>query len=97
MDVENLGPETIDYLLKKGLVKDIQDIYSFNPDYLLGEPGFGEKKIGLIKEGIRKSLEQPYEVVLISLGVPELGRKAVELLVAAGFRDIDSLLRAADG
>ncbi len=96
MDVENLGPETIDYLLKKGLVKDIQDIYSFNPDYLLNEPGFGEKKVNLIKEGIRKSLEQPYEVVLVSLGVPELGRKAVELLVAAGFRDIDSLLRAAD-
>ncbi len=96
MDVENLGPETVDYLLKIGLVKDIQDIYSFNPDHLLGEPGFREKKIGLIKEGIRKSLEQPYEVVLVSLGVPELGRKAVELLVAAGFKDIDSLLRAAD-
>ena len=97
MDIENLGPETLDLLIEKGLVHDVDDLYGFNPDELLTMPGFGKKKVDLIKAGLEKSKEKPYRTVLQSLGIPELGQKAVELLLEAGFRDIDSLLEAADG
>jgi DNA ligase (NAD+) len=96
MDIENLGPETIEVLLKKKLVRDLPDIYTFDTEKLRGEPGFGDKKIRLIKEGIERSREKPFKTVLVSLGIPDLGQNAAELLIEAGYRDIDSLLALAD-
>ena len=96
MDIDNLGPETAAVLIDEGLVGGIEDIYSFDPDALSGLPGFGEKKIELIRKGIDASRAQPYSRVLPSLGIPDLGQKAAELLIEAGYRDIDSLLAAAD-
>jgi DNA ligase (NAD+) len=96
MDIENLGPETIDLLIERGLVKDIDDLYRFAPEQLLGVPGFGEKKVELLRKGLEKSKAKPYRAVLVSLGIPEVGQKVVELLCEAGYRDIDSLLAAAE-
>ncbi|MGA2763144.1 MAG: NAD-dependent DNA ligase LigA [Spirochaetia bacterium] len=96
MDIEGLGPETIDVLLRNGLVHDIDDIYSFDPTRLLDLPGFGEKKVDAIREGIDRSRKLPLHVVLPSLGIPEIGQKVTELLIDAGYRDIDSLLELAD-
>ncbi len=96
MDIESLGPETIDVLINKGWVKDIADIYYFDPDNLVNLPGFGEKKVKLIREGIERSKEKPFHTVLQSLGIPEVGGKVVELLIDAGYRDIDSLFELAD-
>ena len=95
MDIENLGPETIKRLIDLGLIKDIPDIYFFNPDELLSVEGFGEKKVKLIKEGIEKSKQQPFEVVLASLGLEEIGPKVVELLINAGYDSIDKIIEAA--
>jgi DNA ligase (NAD+) len=96
MDIENLGPGTIDFLIEKGLVKDIPDLYSFDIESLADEMGFGPKKVQLLREGIVNSLQRPYQTVLVSLGIPELGQKVSELLIGAGFRDIDGLLDAVD-
>ena len=96
MDIDGLGPETVAVLIEQGLVSRIENLYTFDPDDLTGLPGFGEKKIKLIREGIEASKERPYQRVLTSLGVPDLGQKAAELLIEAGYEDIDSLLRAAD-
>jgi DNA ligase (NAD+) len=95
MDIENLGPETLDLLIREGLVTSVVDLYRFDPEALAGLPGFGPKKIRLIKAGIEKSKTQPYRVVLQALGIPELGPRASELLIEAGFRDITCLLEAA--
>lgn len=95
MDIENLGPETLDLLIGRGLVKNIVDIYTFDPQKLEGLPGFGPRKIELIRAGIEKSKGKPYRTVLQALGIPELGPRVAELLIAAGFRDIDSLVAAA--
>jgi DNA ligase (NAD+) len=96
MDIESLGPQTLDLLIEKGLVQDVPDLFTFDPQALLDYPGFGEKKVELIRAGIEKSRRQPYRVVLQSLGMPEIGPKVVELLVDAGYRDIDALLALAD-
>jgi DNA ligase (NAD+) len=95
MDIENLGPETLEVLVQKGLVRDIDDIYRFDPAALLELPGFGEKKVELIRQGIARSKDRPYRRVLVALGIPEIGQKVVELLCEAGYRDIDSLLALA--
>ena len=97
MDIEGLGPETIEVLLKNGLVRDIQDIYTFDPGRLLELPGFGEKKVAAIREGIAKSREQPFRIVFQSLGIPDIGQKVTELLIDAGYADMTALLALADG
>lgn len=96
MDIDNFGPETAAYLIEKGIITGLEDIYRFDPESLAGEAGFGEKKIALLKRGIEASKEQPYRRVLPSLGIPDLGQKAAELLIEAGYRSIDALLKAAD-
>jgi DNA ligase (NAD+) len=95
MDIDNLGPETLDVLIEQGLVQDVQDLYTFDPEKLLELPGFGEKKVRLIREGLEKSKQRGYRNVLVSLGIPDIGGKAVELLTEGGYRDIDALLAAA--
>jgi DNA ligase (NAD+) len=96
MDIEGVGPETLEVLIREALVRDVQDLYSFDPGKLLSIPGFGAKKVEGIREGIAASKRRPYRRVLVALGLPELGQKAVELLAEAGFHDIDSLLELAD-
>ena len=95
IDIENLGSETIDLLIEQDLVHDIVDLYRFDPEKLFDLPGFGPKKVSLIKKSLKRSRERPYRVVLTSLGIPEIGPKVVELLIEAGFRDIDRLVAAA--
>ncbi|MDD3996352.1 MAG: NAD-dependent DNA ligase LigA [Sphaerochaetaceae bacterium] len=96
MDIEGLGPETIAAIVAKGWVADIYDLYRFDIDRLVGEPGFGEKKVAAIKKGLELSKCKPYRNVLVSLGIPEFGKKAVELLMNDGIRSIDELLAIVD-
>ncbi|WP_319563230.1 NAD-dependent DNA ligase LigA [Marispirochaeta sp.] len=96
MDIDGLGPETAAVLLDQGIIAGIEDIYTFDAERLKGLPGFGEKKIALLQKGIKESRKRPFRIVLPSLGIPDLGQKAAELLIEAGFRDVDSLLEAAD-
>ncbi|MBN1797242.1 MAG: NAD-dependent DNA ligase LigA [Spirochaetales bacterium] len=95
MDIENLGAETIDFLYSKKIINNAEDIYTFDPYELLSFNGFAEKKIELIKQGIEKSKQQPFAKVLQALGIPEIGKKVIELLIDAGFSDIDSIIQAA--
>jgi len=95
MDIENLGSETVRVLLDMGLIKDIPDIYTFDPKHLIEVEGFGEKKVTLLREGIEKSKKQPFSVVLTSLGLDELGPRIAELLIENGYDSIDKLIATA--
>jgi DNA ligase (NAD+) len=92
MDIESLGPETLEVLVSQGLVRDAADLFTCDFDRLTGVPGFGEKKIAALKEGIALARTRPYATVLTSLGVPDLGKKLVELLLGAGILTFDALV-----
>lgn len=96
MDMDGLGPETLDVLIDNNFVGDIEDLFSFDYSRLTDFPGFGDKKVALISGGLEAGREKPYRTVLKSLGIPELGAKAAELLTDAGFRSIDDLLSLSD-
>jgi DNA ligase (NAD+) len=96
MDIDGLGPETVDLMIREGFVSEPADLYHFDYRKLLDYPGFGEKKINAIRRGLEKSKKQPFQVLLSSLGIPELGKKVVELLINAGYRTIKSLYDLAD-
>lgn len=95
MDIDHLGSETLDRLIDGGLVTDVQDIFTFEVDRVLEWEGFGERKAALLKEGIRRSRGRPFRTVLPALGMPEIGPKVTELLIDAGYYDVDRLLAVA--
>ena len=99
MDMEGLGPRTIEILYDNGFVRSIGDLYRFDFNRLRGLEGFGGtegKKIEGIKVAILESRKTPFRNVLVSLGIPEFGKKAVDLVCDAGFDSMDRLLQAAD-
>ncbi|MDR1931543.1 MAG: NAD-dependent DNA ligase LigA [Spirochaetales bacterium] len=95
MNIENLGGETVEFLWKEGFVKDIPDIYKIPYEKLSGYPGFGERKIERIRQGIENSRDQPYEIVLPSLGIPEVGSKVTEILCENGIDTVEKLFELA--
>ena len=90
------SPRTIQVLLKLELVNDVQDLYNIDFEKLSGVKGFGDKKITSIREAIEKSKEQPFSRVLLSLGIPEVGKKIVDTLVKNGFDSIEKLYKVAE-
>ncbi len=92
MDIENFGPETVNYLYEKGVLHDIPDLYTIDYSSLVDDVGFGNKKVQLLEKGVTESKKRPYETVLVSLGLPDLGKKGVQLLINGGIKDIDTLL-----
>ncbi|MBN2738414.1 MAG: NAD-dependent DNA ligase LigA [Spirochaetales bacterium] len=92
MDIENLGPETLNYLFDQGHVRRPADIFTFDFHRLEGEAGFGEKRVDSIRKGIEKARERPFQRLLPSLGIPDLGPKAAELLIEEGINSLDKLL-----
>ena len=93
MDIEGLGPKTVEFLFDNGFVKRLEDFYTFNYDTLLSYEGFGSegKKVSIIKRGLKESKKVPFRRVLVSLGVPEFGKKAAELVIKAGYDNIDKI------
>lgn len=96
MDIEGFGPETVAFLMRKHLISDIPDIYRVDYEDLVGEPGFGEKKAFALKRAVEESKKRPFRTVLVALGIPDFGKKAVDLLVNSGITDIDRLFALVD-
>ncbi|MCK9548464.1 MAG: NAD-dependent DNA ligase LigA [Sphaerochaeta sp.] len=97
MDIENFGPETIATLMELGVLADIDDIYRIDYEAVLGgQPGFGERKIALIRAGVDESKTRPFRTVLVALGIPELGKKGAQVLIEAGLDSMEKLLAVAD-
>ncbi len=95
MDIDNFGPKTALLLISMGALTDPADIYRIDYDRMLsGQGGFGDKKIAALKRGVETSRKRPYKTVLASLGIPEVGEKAAEMLIEGGFTSIDALLEA---
>ena len=107
MDIESLGPRTIAGFLKKGLIKDLSDLYSLTfedinnlqfeeVDDLTGEStkrSIKEKSARNIIYSIQKSKEIPFERVLFGLGIRYVGKTVAEKL-AQHFETIDRLMNA---
>lgn len=96
MDIEGLGAETIATMVNIGVIRDIPDLYTADLKPLLNHPGFGEKKISAIVEGIEQSRTKPFRTLLVSLGIPSLGQKCVERVIGAGINSLDLLLSVVD-
>ncbi len=95
LDIEGLGEETINFLFRQNLVKEIPDLYTFDYNQLLKFKGFKEKKIQHIKQSLEQSKTRGFERVLQALGIEGLGETGIKRLFNAGLTSIDQFLQIA--
>ncbi len=93
MNIEGLGPETVDLFYQEGLIHDIADLYTLQTTDICRLERMGEKSAENIIQGIERSKEVPYERVLFALGIRFVG-ETVAKKVAKAFRSIEALASA---
>jgi DNA ligase (NAD+) len=93
MNIEGLGPETVDLFYQEGLIHDIADLYTLQTADIYRLERMGEKSAENIIQGIERSKEVPYERVLFALGIRFVG-ETVAKKVAKAFRSIEALASA---
>ena len=93
MNIDSIGPETIEMLYNYGLVKNIADLYSLYPEDLMFLPRMGAKSAENIVAGVKTSLQVPFERVLFALGIRFVGATVAKRLARA-FKNIDNLMNA---
>ena len=93
MNIEGLGPETVDQFYHEGLISTAADLYDLCTEDICRLDRMGEKSAENIIQGISRSKEVPYERVLFALGIRFVG-ETVAKKVARAFRSIDLLSAA---
>lgn len=93
MNIEGLGPETVDLFYQEGLIHNIADLYTLQTADICRLERMGEKSAENIIQGIERSKEVPYERVLFALGIRFVG-ETVAKKVAKAFRSIEALASA---
>lgn len=93
MNIDGLGPETVDLFYQEGLIHDVADLYTLKAEDISRLERLGEKSANNIIEGINRSKQVPYERVLFALGIRFVG-ETVAKKVAKAFRSIDALASA---
>ncbi|UKK47044.1 NAD-dependent DNA ligase LigA [Prevotella sp. E9-3] len=92
MNIDSLGPETVDEYYRRGLVKNVADLYTIDVQQINGD-GSRTKSAQRIVNGIQKSLQVPFERVVFALGIRFVGETTARLL-ARHFKNIDALMNA---
>lgn len=93
MNIEGLGPETVDLFYQQGLIHNVADLYELKANDLIHLDRIGRKSAINIIHGIQASLEVPYERVLFAIGIRFVGETTAKLLAKA-FPSIDALANA---
>ena len=93
MNIESLGPETVDDYYQRGLIHDIADLYLIRPDQISGVNGTKMKSAQKIVDSIRASVNVPFERVVYAIGIRFVGETTAKLL-ARHFHTIEALSAA---
>ncbi|MCY4234125.1 MAG: NAD-dependent DNA ligase LigA [Bacteroidetes bacterium] len=81
LDIEGLGPNTVQSLIESRLISDEADLFSLTEDALLPLEGFAQKKTTELIGSIKRSRDRGPEKVLVALGVKGIGAITARLLL----------------
>ncbi|MEY4522824.1 MAG: hypothetical protein RIT10_2009 [Bacteroidota bacterium] len=93
MNIDGLGAETVDLLFEKGLVRSVADLYDLNFDQLVSLDRMADKSANNLLQGLKASVEVPFERVLFALGIRFVGETVAKKL-AKYFKNIESIQSA---
>lgn len=92
MNIDSLGPETVDDYYRRGLIHNIADLYNIDVQSINGD-GSRERSAQKIVHSIAASKEVPFERVVFALGIRFVGETSARL-IARHFHNIDALMNA---
>ena len=92
MNIDSLGPETIDDYYRQGLIKNIADLYLIQVQHINGD-GSREKSARKVVQSIEASKQVPFERVVFALGIRFVGETSAKVL-ARKFKTMDALQSA---
>ena len=93
MNIDSLGPETIDDYFERGLIRDAADLYALKVEDLWGFDGNKMRSANKIIDGIEASKQVAFERVLFALGIRFVG-KVVAKNIARHFKSMQNLFNA---
>ena len=101
MNIDGLGPETIDLFYENGLINDVADLYHLKADEIAGLERFAERSAARVIKSIDDSKSVPYDRVIFAIGIRFVGETvakklarafpSIDLLAAAGLQDLVSV------
>lgn len=93
MNIDSLGPETVDDYFERGLIHDIADLYNIRIQDIWGRDASKQKSARKIIESIEASKQVPFERVVFALGIRFVGKVAAKT-VARHFGSMDAMMHA---
>lgn len=103
MDIQSLGPKTVDALFEAKLVKTVADLYTLRYETVSQLEGFQEVSTKKLLANISASKSKPFDKVLFALGIKHVGETvAKKLALHFGYMEqlecatIEDLLQVSD-
>ncbi len=93
MDIDGLGPQIVEALIRQGLIRDAADLYTLTADPIAEMERMGEKSAQNLIDAIEKSKSAGLERLLFALGIRNIGAVAATAL-AARFGTLDAVMEA---
>lgn len=93
MNIDGLGPETVDAFYQQGMINDITDLYSLTELEISSLDRMGTKSAQNILKSLEESRKVPFERVLFALGIRFVGETVAKILARA-FKSLDALENA---
>lgn len=93
MNIDGIGPETVDMFHRLGLIKDTADLYSLKADDIKELERMGEKSAENIIASVETSKNTPFDREIFALGIRFVGETVAKKL-ARSFSSIDELAQA---
>lgn len=96
LNIEGLGPSTVDALLESGLIEHADDFFTLTEGDLLTLEGFAEISAKKLIESIKKVTKgAPLSRVVTSLSISQVGEETA-ILLAQNFKTIDDIAAASE-
>ncbi len=95
MDIEGLGEQRVELFAEMGLVADVADIYTLDPERLLEIDKFGETSVANLLGAIEHSKTRTLANLLRGLNIRHLGTAGAELL-AVNLGHMDRIAAASE-
>lgn len=93
MDINGLGEETVELLYNQNLIHNYSDLYDLKYEDVVQLERMAEKSAKNLIQGIKDSVNIPYQRVLFALGIRHVGETVAKKL-AQKFKTIDDLMIA---
>src|SRR3989344_3234453 len=94
LNIEGLGPSTVDALLEQGLVNNVDDFFTLKEGDVLELEGFAEVSAKKLIDSIQKAAHAvPLSRLLTGLSLPHVGEETA-ILLAQNFATVDELAAA---